>query len=80
MGDATGELTDRLHFLNLAQGGWQIADYMRKARPDIRVVLMTGYAQPNATPLGPGTELLMKPFVRSTLELRLTRLFGRERA
>lgn len=60
--------------------GWQVADYMRKARPDVRIVLMTGYAQANATPLGPGTELLMKPFVRSTLELRLSRLFGRNRA
>jgi hypothetical protein len=60
--------------------GWQVADYMRKARPGLRIVLMTGYAQPNAEPLGPDTELIMKPFVRSTLELRLTRLFGRERA
>ncbi|WP_298313475.1 ATP-binding protein, partial [Reyranella sp.] len=60
--------------------GWQVADYMRKARPDVRIVLMTGYAQSNATPLGPGTELLMKPFVRSTLELRLSRLFSRNRA
>ncbi len=52
---------------------------MRKERPGMRIVLMTGYAQPNAEPLGPGTELMMKPFVRSTLELRLTRLLGRER-
>ncbi len=30
----------------------QVADYMRKAHPDVRIVLMTGYAQPNAAPLG----------------------------
>ncbi|TBR26927.1 MAG: response regulator, partial [Reyranella sp.] len=60
--------------------GWQVADYVRQVRPGVRIVLMTGYAQPNAAPLGPGTELIMKPFVRSTLELRLTRLFGRDRA
>jgi CheY-like chemotaxis protein len=57
--------------------GWQFAARIRRLLPDVKTVLMTGYAQGTATTLGAGTELLMKPFAVTALETRLHRLFGR---
>jgi CheY-like chemotaxis protein len=56
--------------------GWQFAARIRLLLPDVKMVLMTGYAKATATTLGAGTELLMKPFTVSALETRLHRLFG----
>lgn len=45
--------------------GRQVADYARERRPGIRVLLMTGYAAEvatNASFLGPGMALIVKPF------------------
>ncbi|HEY4165668.1 MAG TPA: response regulator, partial [Reyranella sp.] len=56
--------------------GWQLAARIRRLLPDVKTVLMTGYAQGGATSLGTATELLMKPFTVSALETRLHRLFG----
>jgi CheY-like chemotaxis protein len=55
--------------------GWQLAARIRGLLPDVKTVLMTGYAQGGATSLGTATELLMKPFIVSALETRLHRLF-----
>jgi PAS domain S-box-containing protein len=55
--------------------GWQLAARTRRLLPDVRMILMTGYAQ-SAAPLGSATELLMKPFTPAGLETRLQRLFG----
>jgi PAS domain S-box-containing protein len=57
--------------------GWALASAARSIAPAIKIVLMTGYAQPNVQPLDADSELLMKPFLRSALESRLARLFGR---
>ena len=56
--------------------GWQFAARARRLLPDVKIVLMTGYAQSSATTLGAATELLMKPFTVAALETRLHRLFG----
>ena len=56
--------------------GWQFAARARRLLPDVKIVLMTGYAQGSATTLGAATELLMKPFTVAALETRLHRLFG----
>jgi PAS domain S-box-containing protein len=56
--------------------GWQFAARARLLLPDVKIVLMTGYAQSSATTLGAATELLMKPFTVAALETRLHRLFG----
>ncbi len=56
--------------------GWQLSAQLRRLQPDAKMVLMTGYAQGTAAPLGRATELLMKPFSPSALELRLARLFA----
>jgi CheY-like chemotaxis protein len=56
--------------------GWQLAARTRRLLPDVKIVLMTGYAQSSAGPLGVATELLMKPFTVTALETRLHRLFG----
>ncbi len=59
--------------------GWHVAEHARRRLPGLKVVFMTGYAQSNEQPLGPDSELLMKPFLRSALEIRLVRLLGRPR-
>ncbi len=56
--------------------GWGLTAAARKLIPAVKIVLMTGYAQSTLEPLGPNSELLMKPFMRSALESRLTRLFA----
>jgi CheY-like chemotaxis protein len=56
--------------------GWQLAARTRRLLPDVKMVLMTGYAQSSTAPLGALTELLMKPFTMAALETRLHRLFG----
>jgi hypothetical protein len=56
--------------------GWQFAARIRRLLPDVKTVLMTGYAPGSATTLGVATELLMKPFTVTALETRLHRLFG----
>jgi len=56
--------------------GWRLAAQARSLIPGVKIVLMTGYAQHSLDPLGPDSELLMKPFMRAALEGRLIRLFG----
>ncbi|MFZ5779195.1 MAG: response regulator [Pseudomonadota bacterium] len=56
--------------------GWRLASAVRELVPGVKIVLMTGYAQSSLDPLGPDSELLMKPFMRSALESRLARLFA----
>jgi PAS domain S-box-containing protein len=56
--------------------GWQLAARTRRLLPDVKMVLMTGYAQSSAGTMGVATELLMKPFTLTALETRLHRLFG----
>lgn len=56
--------------------GWGLTAAVRKLIPAVKIVVMTGYAQSTLEPLGPNSELLMKPFMRSALESRLTRLFS----
>jgi len=56
--------------------GWRLAAAIRELIPGVKIVLMTGYAQSSLDPLGPDSELLMKPFMRSALESRLARLFA----
>jgi PAS domain S-box-containing protein len=56
--------------------GWTLATQVRRLVPGLRMILMTGYAQSSAQPMGMATELLMKPFGRPALETRLARLFG----
>jgi PAS domain S-box-containing protein len=56
--------------------GWRLAAAVREIVPEVKTIFMTGYAMPSPEPLGANSELLMKPFVQSTLEGRLLRLFG----
>ena len=56
--------------------GRQFAARVRRLLPDVKIVLMTGYAPGSATTSGVATELLMKPFTVAALETRLHRLFG----
>jgi PAS domain S-box-containing protein len=58
-----------------AVDGWQLAGHARSRQPGIRIVLMTGYAPSSTAALGRGTELMLKPFSQSALEVRLHRLF-----
>jgi PAS domain S-box-containing protein len=53
--------------------GRQLADAARKARPDLPVLLITGYAGAalNATDLASGIEVLRKPFVFEVLAARV---------
>lgn len=60
--------------------GRQVADYAREKLPDIRVILMTGYAEQaamNPRFLGPGMELLVKPFDAQALVSKVQALAGR---
>jgi len=50
--------------------GKELADRITRARPDTRVLFMSGYAQPvlaSQGTLDPGVALLGKPFTRSVL-------------
>jgi PAS domain S-box-containing protein len=56
--------------------GWTLAAQVRRLVPGVKIVLMTGYAQPNTDPLDANTELLMKPFTRHAMLARLSRLLS----
>jgi PAS domain S-box-containing protein len=54
--------------------GRQMADAARVDRPDLKVLLMTGYAESVAAPdgsLDPGMELITKPFTMNALATRI---------
>jgi len=60
--------------------GRQVADATRVTRPDLKVLFITGYAE-NAVLgngyLGPGMQVLTKPFVMEALASRIKDLIGR---
>jgi DNA-binding response OmpR family regulator len=60
--------------------GRQVADEARAARPDLRVLFMTGYAE-NALvsngQLEPGMQVITKPFAMDTLVRRIRDLLAR---
>ena len=59
--------------------GRQVADFARERLPDIRVILMTGYAEQaamNPKFLGPGMELLVKPFDAQALVSKVQTMMG----
>ncbi len=54
--------------------GRQLADAFRAERPDLNVLFMTGYVESNllsAGFLGPGMEVIAKPFTLETLATRI---------
>ncbi len=60
--------------------GRQLADIARQARPDLRVLFITGYAQNAAVRggfLGPGMEMLTKPFALDTLAAKIREMIER---
>jgi CheY-like chemotaxis protein len=60
--------------------GRQVVDAARPQRPDLKVLFMTGYAE-NATIangfLGPGMEMITKPFAIEALATRIRDMIGR---
>jgi CheY-like chemotaxis protein len=60
--------------------GRQVADAARVARPDLKVLFITGYAE-NAVlgngPLEPGMELVTKPFAMEMLGMRIRDILSR---
>ena len=60
--------------------GQQVAERARQCRPDIRVLFMTGYvgrATTQAEWLGPGMQMVVKPFAVQTLEQAIDRIMGK---
>ena len=54
--------------------GRQLADQAREARPDLKVLFITGYAENAAVAhgfLAPGMEMMTKPFPVEALALRI---------
>lgn len=84
--EAMALLSGALHFDLLVSdvglpgpNGRQVADYAREKLPDIRVILMTGYAEQaamNPRFLSPGMELLVKPFEAQALISKVQALVG----
>ncbi len=58
--------------------GRVLADKARELRPDLKVLLMTGYASDTSAPeaYGAGMELITKPFTVAALASRLCKLLG----
>jgi CheY-like chemotaxis protein len=59
--------------------GRQLADAARHARPDLKVLFVTGYAERAVIgdrPLEPGMALLNKPFTLNALERKVSELTG----
>jgi len=62
--------------------GRQLAEVARELRPDLRVLIVTGYApeaQVRGEFLGPGMDMLAKPFNIDELGIRVHQLIGRDR-
>ena len=60
--------------------GQQVAERARQCRPDIRVLFMTGYvgrATTRAEWLGPGMQMIVKPFAVQALEQAIDRIMGK---
>ena len=60
--------------------GRQVADAARVARPDLKVLFITGYAENavlNHGHLDPGMHVLVKPFAMEALASRIKELIGR---
>jgi CheY-like chemotaxis protein len=60
--------------------GRRMADAARKCRPNLPVLLMTGYAEPSivsSQPLELGTVVLTKPFALEALVLNVSTLLGK---
>jgi CheY-like chemotaxis protein len=62
--------------------GRALADASRALRPDLKVLLMTGYASDASASEGfaAGMELITKPFTVEALATRLRRMLGDARA
>jgi CheY-like chemotaxis protein len=59
--------------------GRQVAEIGRKHRPDLKVLFVTGYAQHAAIRsdfLGPGMQMITKPFQADTLARRVREMIG----
>ena len=59
--------------------GRQVAEAARVSRPDLKVLLMTGYAESAALAsgfLGPGMQMMTKPFPMDTLTERVRGMLG----
>lgn len=59
--------------------GRQVAEIGRKHRPDLKVLFVTGYAQHAAVRsdfLGPGMQMITKPFQSDVLALRVREMIG----
>ncbi|RYH66141.1 MAG: response regulator, partial [Alcaligenaceae bacterium] len=57
--------------------GRQVADAARVRRPDLKVLFITGYAESAALSpdhLGPGLQVLTKPFVMEELAQRIRKM------
>jgi CheY-like chemotaxis protein len=46
--------------------GWQLADQLRKLKPELRVIFATGFSPDNRA-LRPGSQLLPKPYFMKDL-------------
>jgi CheY-like chemotaxis protein len=60
--------------------GRQVADAAQASRPGLKVLFITGYAENaafNHGHIGPGMELLTKPFAIDDLARRVERILGR---
>ncbi len=61
--------------------GRQLADAARVSRPDLKVLFITGYAENavlNYGDLGPGMQVLTKPFASETLARRVKEMIGND--
>jgi CheY-like chemotaxis protein len=60
--------------------GRQLADAAREARPDLKVLFITGYAETSIVDAGrgePGIHVLAKPFTMETLAGKINSLLGK---
>ena len=62
--------------------GRQIAEIARQYRPALRVLFMTGYAEQASSRgsfLGPGMDMITKPFTMDDLAARISGIFTQEK-
>jgi PAS domain S-box-containing protein len=60
--------------------GRQLAEMARQHRPDLKILFVTGYAEHttgNAPLLGPGMEMVTKPFTLDALALKIREMLGK---
>lgn len=57
--------------------GYELASHVRRLRPDIAVVMMSGHSDSTSGPLPDGAEFVSKPYLASHLVPALNLLLGR---